>query len=447
MLLNDSLSQMPVIAQESAAIKVRRSWFIPLIALFIIVGSLVSVLNFVFMGITLPLATFLATILALVPLAILNWYYANLDSGEPESRQMLWLGFLWGALGATGFAIVANTLSSVTLGTVWGIVLAAPFTEEILKGSFIIIIFIWRRHHLDGVLEGIVYAGFIGMGFAFVENITYFTASYSGKNIFDEEIITGGAGPLLATFFVRFLSLFAHPLFTSMTGIGIGYAVMSKSKKVKFLAPLAGLLFAIILHGLWNGIAVVGVGVIMLLGYAAFIIFFVCYMLFANRHKRKSAMELQISLLDLSRLGALPHSEISWLLDRPRRRKALNFSKKYGGTNAAEFMRRYQDYSLKLGFLHHKVLTGAAPEGALDTGVKFFNEIKMCRPHISFPPQPGAPAAYIYGQDIDPTYWQEAQKFHPAPKHRAGEPSTPPLEDPKPKLFSFKKFPSPNSFR
>ena len=48
------------------------------------------------------------------------------------------------------------------------------------------------------------------------------------------------------------LSGFAHPLFTSMTGIGLGIAARSADRRVRWLAPLAGLLLAMMLHGTWN---------------------------------------------------------------------------------------------------------------------------------------------------------------------------------------------------
>jgi RsiW-degrading membrane proteinase PrsW (M82 family) len=33
----------------------------------------------------------------------------------------------------------------------------------------------WRRFAFDGVLDGLVYAGMVGLGFAFTENILYYS--------------------------------------------------------------------------------------------------------------------------------------------------------------------------------------------------------------------------------------------------------------------------------
>ena len=46
---------------------------------------------------------------------------------------------------------------------------------------------------------------------------------------------------------------FAHPLFTSATGIGVGIAVTTRQPAVRVLAPILGYLAAVIMHAIWNG--------------------------------------------------------------------------------------------------------------------------------------------------------------------------------------------------
>ena len=64
--------------------------------------------------------------------------------------------------------------------------IGAPVAEEASKGLFLLLLLWWRRAELDGVLDGIVYAGMVGVGFAFTENILYLASAYDGS---------GGLGP------------------------------------------------------------------------------------------------------------------------------------------------------------------------------------------------------------------------------------------------------------
>ena len=115
----------------------------------------------------------------------------------------------------------------------------APVTEEATKGLFLLLLLWWRRAELDGVLDGIVYAGMVGIGFAFIENILYLAAAYNGT----DGIGPGGTSALTATFVVRCLfSPFAHPFFTAFTGIGVGIAVGTRTPARAVAGAAGGLL-------------------------------------------------------------------------------------------------------------------------------------------------------------------------------------------------------------
>lgn len=121
-------------------------------------------------------------------------------------------------------------------------VILAPLVEESSKGLFLFLIFFWKKDEFDGIVDGIVYAGMVALGFAMTENVKYYG-----------EAMLQGTDTLLGTFILRgAMSPFAHPLFTSMTGIGLGWARQTSNRAVKILAPLFGLGLAMVLHGLWN---------------------------------------------------------------------------------------------------------------------------------------------------------------------------------------------------
>ncbi len=112
--------------------------------------------------------------------------------------------------------------------------MVAPVTEEAAKGLFILLLLIYRRHELDGILDGLVYAGMVGIGFAFTENILYLTSAYMG-----EDGHAGGLGGAVGLFIVRCIfGPFAHPFFTAFIGIGIGIAVGARSRGVRVAGPV-----------------------------------------------------------------------------------------------------------------------------------------------------------------------------------------------------------------
>ncbi|MEO6655046.1 MAG: PrsW family intramembrane metalloprotease, partial [Pyrinomonadaceae bacterium] len=130
-----------------------------------------------------------------------------------------------------------------------GAVMSAPIFEEGSKGLGVLVILIFFRKYFDDILDGIVFAGVIALGFATVENVLYYGRA----------IGAGGADGLLVLFVLRgIMSPFAHVSFTAMTGIGCGIARESHNKLVRILMPVVGYIGAVTLHALWNGLAVIG---------------------------------------------------------------------------------------------------------------------------------------------------------------------------------------------
>ena len=170
----------------------------------------------------------LAAFLALLPVGPLLACYLWLDRYEPEPKSLLLTGLAWGAFVSTLLAVLIQGIGGLIApaSTYVAAVVLAPVTEELTKGLFLLILLLWRRHELDGVLDGIVYAGMVGVGFAFTENILYLAAAWNGT----DGMGPGGFEAVTGTFVLRCLfSPFAHPLFTAFTGIGIGIAVGSRA--------------------------------------------------------------------------------------------------------------------------------------------------------------------------------------------------------------------------
>jgi RsiW-degrading membrane proteinase PrsW (M82 family) len=333
-----------------------------------------------------PAISILATVLAAVPVVPLVLCYLWLDRYEPEPRRLLLLGLLWGAFAATFGALVVQGIGGLFAGISDDVsaALLAPLSEEASKGLFLLLLLWWRRAELDGVLDGIVYAGMVGVGFAFTENILYLGASYNG---------TLGTGPggladVGVTFVIRCLfSPFAHPLFTAFIGIGVGIAVSTRSPAVRWLAPVAGYCAAVTAHAIWNASILLGVEgfvgayfFIMLPAFAGLIWLGV----WSRRSERRMLAE---ALEDAARRGLFPATDIGWVVDLRARRAARAYAKQTSGKRGEDAMRDYQQAAIELGFLHHRYLRGTAPKDYALRGQDFLARINAIRPGIAFPGQ------------------------------------------------------------
>jgi RsiW-degrading membrane proteinase PrsW (M82 family) len=197
--------------------------------------------------------------LALLPVPLLIALVLWMDRLEPEPYSALAFAFGWGAGIAALAALIVNTanLEYVTmpaLGATTGEYVAAtfgaPIVEETLKG-LVIIGLLWRRRaELDGPTDGVIYATMVGLGFAMIENVGYYINALVSPE-------RGGIELLGYTFVLRgLLSPLLHPIFTSMTGLGVAYA--ASRRRGGYWAVALGLLAAMVLHGTWNGLSLFG---------------------------------------------------------------------------------------------------------------------------------------------------------------------------------------------
>ena len=332
-----------------------------------------------------PASLALATALAALPVGPLVGCYLWLDRYEPEPRTLLATGLVWGGFVATAGTLLIQGVGGffVPISETAALAVAAPVVEEAAKGAFLLLLLWWRRHELDGILDGLVYAGMVGIGFAFVENILYLAAAYNGTDATGP----GGAEALTGTFILRCLvSPFAHPLFTSFIGIGVGLAVSRRSLGMRVVAPVIGYALAVATHAAWNASTLGGlegfVGVYVVL-MAPTLVAVVAFAVFARSRER---LMLVAALDDAARRGLLPASDIPWLVDLGARRRARAFARQ-GGDQALEAMRDYQQAAIELGFLHHRWLRGTPPDDYAARGAAYLTEIRAVRPYVAFPGQ------------------------------------------------------------
>jgi RsiW-degrading membrane proteinase PrsW (M82 family) len=297
-----------------------------------------------------PVAFGLAVVLAVLPVPVYVGLVLFIDRYEPEPVRMIVLTFLWGATIAAFVAVIINTvgeaLVSEQLGTnaaeLYGSSISAPIVEELAKGLVLFGLYWFFRREFNGVIDGIVYAALVGLGFAMTENVLYY-----GRGAAEEGIV-GAVG----TFVVRgLMSPFAHPVFTAMTGIGLGIAVSTRSRTLRVVAPLVGLGAAMALHSLWNTSAGAGLffGVYVLIMVPVFVLIAIVVLIALRREGRMIARQLQ---------GTLPDGEVRALASLGGRRRWRREAKHRGGRRGRRAMADLQHAAAELAFLRQQVDRG-----------------------------------------------------------------------------------------
>jgi RsiW-degrading membrane proteinase PrsW (M82 family) len=344
-----------------------------------------AVMSLALLSTDAPSALAVGVVLAALPVGPVIASFLWLDRYEPEPVPLLATAFGWGALVATAAALVLQLLDQVVLSTPdsWTGAVVAPVTEEGAKGFFILLLVWFRRRVIDGVLDGIVYAGLVGVGFAFTENILYLGRAYMGGG----GVGAGGLGSATTLFVVRgIFSPFAHPLFTSFIGVGIGIAVTTRSRPWRFLAPVLGYVAAVVAHGSWNGSAFFSGGRLFVLTYlSAMVPAFLLVAGFAVWARYREGRMLSRSLTDCARRGLIDGAEVPWLVRLPARRASRRFARERGGPVAEKVMREYQQQAVELGFLHDRFLRGTAPDDVGQRGAAMVQRLRALRPYVGFP--------------------------------------------------------------
>lgn len=290
---------------------------------------------------------------ALLPVPLFVSLVLLLDRLEPEPRAHLSFAFLWGAGVAALFALIINTagmlfITQPALGTTNGDYISAtfgaPVVEETLKGAFLAGMLWWRRGELDGPADGIVYAAMVGLGFAMTENIGYYLEALV-------QPVSGGVHLLEYTFVLRgVLSPFAHPIFTSMTGLGAAYA--ASHRRGWWALPL-GWLGAMTLHGTWNGLARFGAGGIAI-AYGVLFCVFTGLLVTIVLDRRHTVALITRVLPQYQPTGLVGPRDVRMLATVAARRRARAWALATGGRPAAAAMVDYQLAATELALLHQR---------------------------------------------------------------------------------------------
>ncbi|MYQ61676.1 MULTISPECIES: PrsW family glutamic-type intramembrane protease [Streptomyces] len=262
----------------------------------------------------------------------------------------------WGACAGALIALVANSFVAVWLADAWAhpvdpntlaAFAVAPVVEESAKATALLLVLVFRGRLIRGPVDAVVLTGLTATGFAFTENILYLAKAFGSDR--DEGT---GAAITVATFFIRAVfSPFAHPLFTCMTGLGVGLALLSRRRVGRVLLPVAGLLLAMGMHAAWNGSTVLGplgfplVYVTIMIPALGFTVWLVLW------HRQRELRTVRETLPRYALAGWLSPYEPLALGSLRSRRIAAEFASYHGIRADARRLRLYAAAATRLALL------------------------------------------------------------------------------------------------
>ncbi|MGD9987882.1 PrsW family intramembrane metalloprotease [Pseudonocardia sp.] len=311
-------------------------------------------------------AVVVGAVCALLPVGPVVATFLWIDRWEPEPPRLLLLAFLWGAGFAALSALLINSSAAVAAdgllgkgsGDLLGATMIAPFVEEAVKGLFLIGLLVFMRREIDGIVDGIVYAGLVAAGFAFTENILYIGRAFAEG--------MGTQSSVLTVLILRgVFSPFAHPLFTAMIGIGVGLAAASRSVAARVGWVLCGYLCAVALHALWNGSATLGGSSAFITVYVAVMVpVFIGMVVLVVWQRRREQRTVAEQLPGFAAAGWIAQSEVELLASLTGRRGWRRAVRSRSGPQAAKAVAEYQAAVTEMAFMRARIARGAVRDSA-----------------------------------------------------------------------------------
>ena len=305
-----------------------------------------------------PVGTAIGFVLSSIAMTIVLLAYLWLDRWEPEPPRLLALAFLWGASVAVIIASILQLVAEAAInpGATEGaspvtIVLGAPLTEEAAKGLFLLVMMTGRRRNeLNSLTDCLVYAGLVGAGFAWLEDILYI----GGGETVGDSLVTAAMRLIMAPF--------AHSLFTTFFGIGVWYALQKRNALAKFGCILLGYVGAVIMHGLWNGSSLLGIGAYFGVYFLWMVPIFGLIIWLGLASRRKEQRITAQKLPGMVAAGLVTPSESTWLGSIESRKAAIAHASRMGGKPAAKSVKTFAHQVVELAFVRDRIDRGFGDE-------------------------------------------------------------------------------------
>ncbi|MCV7153218.1 PrsW family intramembrane metalloprotease [Mycobacterium pyrenivorans] len=303
-----------------------------------------------------PVGTAVGFVLSSIAMTLVVLAYLWLDRWEPEPPRLLVFAFLWGTSAAVVIASVLQIAleSWVAAGTAhssaispFTLIVGAPVTEEAAKGLFLLIMMTGvRRNELNSLTDCLVYAGLVGAGFAWLEDILYIA---NGDSLADS----------LFTAALRLvMSPFAHSLFTTLLAVGVWFALHRRSGVAKAGCILLGYVGAVVLHSMWNGSSLLGAGAYFGLYVFWMVPIFALAIALAVNSRRREQHVVSAKLPGMVAAGVVSPNEATWLGSIRTRKLAVAEATRFGGRQAGESVKTFAHQVVELAFVRDRIDRG-----------------------------------------------------------------------------------------
>lgn len=300
-----------------------------------------------------PVGTAIGFVLSSVAMTLVVLAYLWLDRWEPEPPRLLVFAFVWG----TSVAVVISAILQIFLDawlspavdpaatgmSPFALVVGAPVTEEAAKGLFLLLMMTGaRRNEMNSLTDCLVYAGLVGAGFAWLEDILYIANGESLADSLFTAVLRLVMGP------------FAHSLFTTLFALGVWFALHRRSGIAKAGCILLGYLGAVVLHAMWNGSSLLGAG-----AYFGTYVFwmmpvFGLAIALAVDSRRREQRVVAEKLPGMVAAGVITANEATWLGSLRTRRQAVAEATRFGGKPAGDSVKQFAQRVVELAFVRDR---------------------------------------------------------------------------------------------
>lgn len=324
-----------------------------IIALGLLTGLLVLVLT-----VANPAGAIIGFVLSSIAMTGVVLAYLWLDRWEPEPPRLLLLAFGWGASIAVVLSVVVSLLGDAVFASSTllpadfdSTAIRAPLIEEAAKGLFLLIMMTGRRRNeLNSLTDCLVYAGMVGVGFAWLEDIMYIASA---------ETL---AGSLVTAAMRLIMAPFAHALFTTMFAIGVYFALHRRGLAAKALCILLGYLGAVLMHGLWNGSSLLGLEAYFTVYVVWMVPIFTLMIGVAIASRRREQRIVAAKLPGMVAAGLISQNEATWLGSLRTRRAAVKEATRAGGRPAGKAVAGFAAAVVELAFVRDRIDRGFGDE-------------------------------------------------------------------------------------